>query len=112
MQIATNAVLWFTSMDEENRPKEAVHGRKVLKVEGLSKTYGKTEAVDNISFQVFESEIFGMVGPNGPGKTRDRDSARLSSRRNSDMGKNIQVEMDKADIVQVRWQCNIKRQKE
>jgi ATPase subunit of ABC transporter with duplicated ATPase domains len=68
MQIATNAVLWFrTFMDEENKPKEAVYGRKVLKVEGLSKTYGKTVAVDNISFQVFEVEILGMVGPNGAG---------------------------------------------
>jgi ABC-type uncharacterized transport system ATPase subunit len=67
MRIATNAVLWFTSMDEENKPKEAVHGRKVLKVEGLSKTYGKTVAVDNIPFQFFEGEIFSIVGPNGAG---------------------------------------------
>jgi ABC-2 type transport system ATP-binding protein len=41
----------------------------VIKVEGLSKTYGATVAVDEVNFDVQEGEIFGMVGPNGAGKT-------------------------------------------
>jgi ABC-2 type transport system ATP-binding protein len=41
----------------------------IVQVEGLSKTYGATIAVDNISFEVRGGEIFGMVGPNGAGKT-------------------------------------------
>jgi ABC-2 type transport system ATP-binding protein len=41
----------------------------VVKVEGLGKTYQSTIAVDDVSFEVQESEIFGMVGPNGAGKT-------------------------------------------
>jgi len=41
----------------------------IVRVEGLRKSYGKTVAVNGISFDVREGEIFGMVGPNGAGKT-------------------------------------------
>jgi ABC-2 type transport system ATP-binding protein len=41
----------------------------VIEVQHLSKTYGSTVAVDDISFSVQEGEIFGILGPNGAGKT-------------------------------------------
>jgi ABC-2 type transport system ATP-binding protein len=41
----------------------------VIRVEDLFKKYGLITAVDGISFQVSQGEIFGMVGPNGSGKT-------------------------------------------
>jgi ABC-2 type transport system ATP-binding protein len=41
----------------------------MIKVEGLTKRYGRTVAVDNISFQVEKGQIVGFLGPNGAGKT-------------------------------------------
>ncbi len=41
----------------------------IIEVEHLSKAYGSTVAVDDISFSVEEGEIFGILGPNGAGKT-------------------------------------------
>ncbi len=40
-----------------------------IRVEGLHKSYKTVKAVDGLSFQVEAGEIFGMVGPNGSGKT-------------------------------------------
>src|SRR5438045_1188807 len=41
----------------------------MIKVEGLTKRYARTIAVDNISFEVEKGQIVGFLGPNGAGKT-------------------------------------------
>lgn len=46
-------------------PTESV----VLTVDGLTKRFGRTTAVDAVSFTVRRGSIFGFVGPNGAGKT-------------------------------------------
>lgn len=40
-----------------------------VRVEGLTKKFGKFVAVDNISFSIRGGEIFGFLGPNGAGKS-------------------------------------------
>ena len=40
-----------------------------IEVKNLKKYFGKTHAVDGISFKVKKGEIFGFLGPNGSGKT-------------------------------------------
>ena len=41
----------------------------MIKVEGLTKRYARTVAVDNISFEIEKGQIVGFLGPNGAGKT-------------------------------------------
>lgn len=41
----------------------------ILRLDGLSMTFGGLKAVDNLSFDVKQGEIFGLIGPNGAGKT-------------------------------------------
>ncbi|KJU86165.1 daunorubicin resistance ABC transporter ATPase subunit, partial [Candidatus Magnetobacterium bavaricum] len=41
----------------------------ILQVTGLRKSYGKTPAVDDISFAFETGEFVGLLGPNGAGKT-------------------------------------------
>ncbi|MGQ9678966.1 MAG: ABC transporter ATP-binding protein [bacterium] len=38
-------------------------------VRSLTRTFGALNAVDNLSFTIREGEIFGLIGPNGSGKT-------------------------------------------
>ncbi len=41
----------------------------ILTVENLSKSYGKIDALKKVSFSVPEGSVFGILGPNGSGKT-------------------------------------------
>jgi ABC-type multidrug transport system ATPase subunit len=40
-----------------------------LRIQNLSKAFGKTKALDDVSFDVPAGSIFGLLGPNGAGKT-------------------------------------------
>lgn len=41
----------------------------VIKVEGLTKQYGKDVVVDHVDFRIEKGKIYGLVGPNGAGKS-------------------------------------------
>lgn len=41
----------------------------ILETEGLTKYYGRSRGIEDLSLRVEEGEIFGFIGPNGAGKT-------------------------------------------
>lgn len=65
-----------------------------IKVGSLTKRYGKVTALDGVSFDVARGELFGLIGPDGAGKTTL--FRLLTTLLNPDEGR---VEVDGCDIV-------------
>ncbi len=55
--------------EEIHKEPPSASAATVISAEGLTKRYGNTSAVDNISFEIRKGEVFGLLGPNGAGKT-------------------------------------------
>ena len=49
--------------------QETVMSEIVLATHGLTRAYGQSRALDNVSITVEKGEIYGLVGRNGAGKT-------------------------------------------
>ena len=41
----------------------------ILTIENLHKRYGRIQALKNISFEIQKGRVYGILGPNGSGKT-------------------------------------------
>lgn len=49
--------------------RDAQYTAPAIRLDGVSKRYGRTLALDDVTFDVREKEIFALLGPNGAGKT-------------------------------------------
>ena len=59
--------------------------KESLKIENLTKTYGKSRGVELINLNIEKGTVYGFIGPNGAGKstTINQRENRLSTFRNS-----------------------------
>jgi branched-chain amino acid transport system ATP-binding protein len=49
--------------------KEGIKKEPIIRVRNLSKSFGGVRALNNVSFDLLEGEVLGVIGPNGSGKT-------------------------------------------
>ena len=42
---------------------------KILSIQGISKRYGRIQAVNGLFIDIYKGQVFGLLGPNGSGKT-------------------------------------------
>lgn len=64
----------------------------IITVKKLAKSFGKAKAVRGVSFEVKKEEIFGLLRPNGVGKTATLE--RMEGLRKSDSGTIIVVDVN------------------
>ncbi len=84
-------------------------GRAVISVSHLSKTYGSTVAVNDVSFEVHPGEIFGLIGPNGAGKTTSMEC--IQGLRKADGGEISVLGLDpRRDATTVRRRIGVQNQ--
>lgn len=59
----------ITTPETTRETETTRHLETVLSISNLTKHFGKIKAVNNLSLEVHRGEVFGMLGPNGSGKT-------------------------------------------
>jgi ABC-2 type transport system ATP-binding protein len=56
-------------MTHSHAAPDAANSETPIRVERLTKSFGRTKALDGITLEVRRGEVFGLLGPNGAGKT-------------------------------------------
>jgi ABC-2 type transport system ATP-binding protein len=81
----------------------------VVRVSGIRKAYGRTVAVDDVSFDVKDGEIFGLIGPNGAGKTTTMEC--VEGLRRPDSGTIAVLGLDPVrDVYQLQQRIGVQLQ--
>src|ERR1700734_2899228 len=89
-------------LQESRRRPEYIGGTvAAVSVEHLSKSYGDTVAVREVSFEVQKGEVFALLGPNGAGKTTTVEI--LEGFRDRSGGAVQTLGVDPADHSTQRW---------
>lgn len=60
---------FFTLPDEKPMPPKGENRMDAIKINNLTKYYGKVCGIDNVALTVSKGEFFGFIGPNGAGKS-------------------------------------------
>ena len=55
----------------KHRWEDNMNDRYVLEMKGISKSFGATQALDNINFQLKKGEVHALLGENGAGKSSE-----------------------------------------
>src|SRR5580658_694414 len=90
----------FRAATERRQRWEGV-GVPAVSVRNLAKSYGETQAVNDVSFDVEKGEVFALLGPNGAGKTTTIEI--LEGFRNRTGGEVTTLGVDPADRATQRW---------
>ncbi len=80
----------------------------VVRVDSLLKEYGGLKAVDNISFEVSEGEVFAFLGPNGAGKTTTVEILECIRPLSGGTAKIFDYDVSRnSDIVEIKKQIGV-----
>ncbi len=86
-----------------------MHKNAVIEVEDLGKIYGDRQVVRGVNFEVYEGEVFGLLGENGAGKTTFLEI--IEGLRKASSGTTRVLGMDSAgDIAAIKQRIGVQLQ--